>query len=119
MSRAYSMTVHISAHEPSRVDAIKQAADEAWPFADDWWLAGDEENSLCASGDGWLCGGETEEMFAIRLAAAIWKANQAYCGVIVDAACMEDLPYETHCPGEDDYARLVGGAKGQVRSQSK
>ncbi|NLX98615.1 MAG: hypothetical protein GXY83_20850 [Rhodopirellula sp.] len=120
MSRAYSMTVQISGHKPNRVDAIKQAAAEAWPFeSDDWWPAGDEENSLCASGDGRLCGGETEEVFSERLAVAIWKANRACCNVIVDATYLEELPYSTHCLGEDDYARMIAGSKSQERSQPR
>lgn len=46
-----------------------------------------------------------------RLSLAIWRANGAYCDVTVRATYLEELPYETHCLDEADYARLIGGTQ--------
>ena len=59
--------------------------------------------NLTASADGQLCGGETESEFADRLAAAVWSANGAYCGVTVRNTYLDDLPYCTHTMQETDY----------------
>jgi hypothetical protein len=48
-----------------------------------------------------------EEEFTERLSVAIWRANGAYCEVTVNATYLENLPYETHCLNEADYARLI------------
>jgi hypothetical protein len=104
MSRAYEMSVTISGHELARIETIKAAAGEEWPFQD--WC--DNGEDLTASAEGQLCGGESEEEFTERLSLAIWKANGAYCAVTVDATYLESLPYETHCLDEADYARLIG-----------
>jgi len=54
-----------------------------------------------------LCGGESEEEFADRLAAAIWRANScAYCKVEVRATFLEDVPYETHVRDREAFKRL-------------
>ncbi len=112
MSRAYSMSIEVSGHDPARKRAIRKAADAEWSF-DSW----DEfDGKLIASGDGSLGGGETEEQFAERLTLAAWRANRGYCRVEVSATCLEDLPCETHSLDEDDYQRLVAG-KGERRRQ--
>ena len=110
MSRLYEMTVHIMAHDRSREEAIKEAAKEIWNF-DNWDFDGTE---LMGWGENSLCGGLTEEQFADRLGPAIWKANGGFCEISVDATYLEDLPYETHCLGEDDYQRLMGTAPAQT-----
>jgi hypothetical protein len=104
MSRYYGMSVTISRHDPKKVRKIKAAAKGQWPF-EDWQGAGEE---LRAYAEDNLYGGETEEQFAERLAVAVWRANGTYCDVVVDATYLESLPYESHCPTEADYARLIG-----------
>jgi len=52
-----------------------------------------------------LCGGESEEEFADRLAGTIWKANGAYCEVTVYATYLESLPCETHVCGKSHYEK--------------
>ncbi len=91
-------------------DAVKQAAETEGTF-DDWFL--DDDSVLTASADDRLCGGETEEEFAQRLAKAIWAANGDYCRVEVNATYLDQLPYETHCLDEDDYRRLVAPPGGR------
>jgi len=109
MSRFYEMSVEVSGHDPAKVAEIQAAAEQEWPF-DDWWFAGEEDDAAAtmhASGQGSLCGGETEEEFTGRLSLAIWRANGGYCRVSVDATYLENLPYETHELDEADYARLI------------
>jgi len=109
MSRYYEMDLHFHRANPDRVDAIKQAAAEEWPF-EDWYALGQPgtPTSFGSSGRDNLCGGESEDEFAERLARAIWKANGSYCEVEVRATYLEDLPYETYSFDEDEYEELVG-----------
>jgi len=107
MSRAYSMSISIEGVANEKVTAVKAAAGKEWPF-DDWF---EHEGCLTASGDGSLCGGETENRFSRRLAKAVFEANGGPCQVVVDATCLEDLPYETYSFGEDEYGELCGPEK--------
>jgi hypothetical protein len=109
MSRFYEMSVEVSGHDRPKVAEIQAAAEQEWAF-DDWWFAGDDDAAtMHASGQGSLCGGETEEEFTERLSLAIWRANGGYCRVSLDATYLENLPYETHELDEADYARLIQG----------
>jgi hypothetical protein len=98
------MSIEITGHRPEKADAIREAATGQWEFVD-WY---DQDDTLRASAEGNLCGGESEEEFTERLSVAIWRANGAYCDVTVNATYLESLPYETHCLNEADYARLIG-----------
>ncbi|MBN2579377.1 MAG: hypothetical protein JXB10_10330 [Pirellulales bacterium] len=113
MSRAYSMTVEISGHDPARKEAIQAAAEAEWPFEKDCWT--DNGEKMNVFGDGQLCGGEMEEEFTERLSLAVWRANGAFCEVVVDATYMEELPHETHFLNENDYARLLKNKPPQTR----
>jgi hypothetical protein len=109
MSRLYEMTVTISGYHPANTDKIQAAAEREWPFTD-WWDSDDEDLDtppLEASAQSSLCGGESEEEFTERLSVAIWQANGGYCCVVVNATYLENLPYETHTLGEEDYDRLL------------
>ena len=114
MSRFYEMAVEISGYDPAKAEDIQAAAEAEWPF-DDWWLAGADEpgETMHASAQDNLCGGETEEEFTERLSLAIWRANGGYCRVSVDATYLENLPYETHELDETDYAHLIQGKHDQ------
>ena len=75
MSSFYEMSVEVSGYDPAKVAEIQAAAEQEWPF-DDWWRAGDENDSAAtmhASGQNSLCGGESEEEFTERLSLAIWR----------------------------------------------
>ena len=100
MGRYYNMAVTIAGANSEQIEAVKQAAKAVWPF-DEWFL--DIDGRLTASADASLCGGETEEEFAQRLATAIWAANGDYCQVEVNATYLDQQPYETYCFDEDDY----------------
>ena len=107
MSRYYSMSVTITGADANRFDPIMAAASAEWKF-DDWYS---QKGVLTASGDAQLVGGETEEQFAERLTKAIWTANEGPCQVGVDATYLDDLPYESHSLGPDDYDRLMNANK--------
>jgi hypothetical protein len=113
MSRPYNMDVEITEHDPARSHAITAAADAEWSFGE--WSEGERldaaELLLTASGDGWLCGGESEAQFTERLSLAIWKANGCYCKVVVSATLLEMQPYKTHSLDQSDYERLMMQAK--------
>ena len=108
MSRFYEMSVEISGYDPAKAKEIQAAAEAEWSF-DDWWCAGADEpgETMHASAQGNLSGGESEEAFTERLSLAVWRANGGYCSVTVDATYLENLPYETHTLDEADYARLI------------
>ena len=108
MSRSYSMLVRISDVAPERVDRVKQAAKDMWDF-EDWH---EYENSISSCVDGYLCGGETEDEFAERLAKVIWAANGGYCAVEVVATYLENLPCETYTFDEDQYAQIQSAEGG-------
>ncbi|GAG77948.1 unnamed protein product, partial [marine sediment metagenome] len=52
-------------------------------------------------------GGETEEEFSVRIAKAIWKANNGPCAIDVIATYLETAPTETYTFSVDDYARIM------------
>ncbi len=104
MSRYYSMTVTITGYQADRSNAICEAASEEWSF-DDWYAS--KEETLSSSGDGNLCGGESEDEFSRRFTHAIWKANKGFCGVSVVCTCMENMPYEEYEFDNKDYQRFI------------
>jgi hypothetical protein len=107
MSRNYEMDIKISGYRPDRTAAIQEAIEQEWTIT----FAYDDENTLTASGEDSLGGGESEEEFTERLSLAVWKANGEYCEVVVDATYLDDLPYQTHCLDEVDYDRLMKPVK--------
>ena len=107
MSQFYEMGVEISGYDPAKAEEIQAAAEAEWPF-DDWWSGADQPGeTMHASAQSSLCGGESEEKFTERLSLAVWRANGSYCSVVVDATYLENLPYETHTLDRSDYDRLM------------
>lgn len=109
MSRYYEMSVEIFEYDVEKIDAIKEAAAHEWSF-DDWTFYGgpdDRVSGVMGCGRSSLCGGETEEEFADRLAVAIWRANGGCCEVDVDATFLENQPFESHVRDQADYERLL------------
>ena len=103
MSRNFSMFVTISGINPDRTEAVQQAAGGEWPF-DDWY---ESDGVLTSDGDSQLGGGESDDEFSQRLVKAIWAANGGFCEVEVSSTYLDDLPYESFCFDESDYARLT------------
>ena len=99
MSRYYAMEVIIQNVRPDKEEAVKMAAQNEWPFLD--WDS--KACTLRASAESALCGGESEEEFANRLAQAVWDASGSFCPVEVNATYLEQLPFETHVRDQDAY----------------
>jgi hypothetical protein len=98
MSRWYEMSVTIEDFDKAKRDEIEKAASEEWEFED----FGSNPDQIFSSGQSNLCGGESEDEFAKRLATAIFKANGKPCEVNVRATCLEDLPSESYSFSEGD-----------------
>jgi len=106
MSRHYEMSVEIIDYNPEHAWKIMTALEEEWCW--DYKQDPTEKQparSIYCGGRGNLCGGESEEEFAQRLAQAVWEANGAFCHVELTATYLEDLPYGVHIPDEEDYER--------------
>ena len=104
MSRYFSMFVTISGINSDRTEAVQQAAEGEWPFDGNWY---ESDSVLTSGGDGQLCGGESDDEFAQRLAQAIWVANGGFCQVDVQSTYLDDLPCETFGFDQSDYDRLA------------
>jgi hypothetical protein len=103
MSRAYRMNITVNDARLDRHQSIREMIQTEWKL-DDWSVTNGE---IYAEGESCLVGGETEEEFADRVTKAIWRANAAYCPVMVMAICLEELPHETHVRDQEDFERLV------------
>lgn len=101
MSRHYEAHVEIKDFNKKKRAAIESAAEEIWNFENDWYLTEYGEPALSATGQGSLCGGESEEQFSARLARAIFKANGKPCAVTVTCTCLENLPCESYSFDKD------------------
>jgi hypothetical protein len=99
MSRYYEMRIEVEGYDPQRLEVIKEAMKQEWDFdeADEW------AGTITAYGKDSLCGGESEEEFSHRIAAAIWTANGGKCEVEVRATYLEELPYSEYYPSYDKY----------------
>jgi hypothetical protein len=107
------MSVSIKKFNHKRKEDIQDAANLEWKF-EDWYEfkgSGKSQVELAANGQSCLCGGESEEEFAHRLAKAVMEANGGPCEVEVSATYLEDLPNETYTFGKEDYKQLVGKGK--------
>jgi hypothetical protein len=103
MSRLYRMEVSITKFDKEKRYEIEAAADEEWGF--DW--EGSRRNvGISGTGEGNLCGGESEEQFSKRLARAIFEANGGPCGVKVACIYLEDPPTEHYNFGDAEYASM-------------
>jgi len=115
MSRLYGMQIAIKGHNLDKADEIHEAVNCIWP-GDDWhdsrrWNAEDTDPEIGGYAENNLCGGESEEDFAIRVTEAVWKVNGGFCKVTINATYLEQLPYETYEADEDDYKRFLENQK--------
>jgi len=100
------MKVTVQHYVRAHVREIVAAMSEEWEFESDTFPKMDQPlpDELSALGTSSLCGGESEEEFAERLSQAVWKANQGYCHVEVQATYLDvDPPSTIHSPSMDDY----------------
>jgi len=114
VSRAYEMTVEIKDYRARNLPKIIRACCDEWDFEPDDFTRQRTDplkrryDTVIATAQGNLCGGEQEHEFAKRLAMAVWKANGGFCLVEVRAVYLEELPYETYTYDEDDF-KASGG----------
>ena len=109
MSRRYDMNIMVNglkekAHGALVGKAIARSWNPSYGYIDP---AGENDESnwmFLAGGEGQLCGGKTEEEFADGVAETIWDALGYYVSVAVAAIYLEDLPCESHCREEEEYA---------------
>ena len=109
MGRQYDMDIAVKglkekAHGALVGEAVAQSWNPGYGYVDP--VGGDDGPAwvFLAGGEGSLCGGETEEEFADGIAEAVWDALGYYAPVCVVATCLEDLPCESHCREEEEYA---------------
>ncbi len=119
MSRYYQMQVKILEPVPDRIPAIQRAAELEWDF-EEWFdtdslriMPTDYRRTISSEAYGNLCGGETPDEFAQRLARAIWVANGGYCEVRVYAMDLDNIPTDDCSLNEDDYAEWLAQEKGK------
>lgn len=108
MSRFYEMQVGIELPCKDRelAEKIFAACRQEWPFTDFELCAPilSSTSRMDMTAQSYLCGGETEDKFVDRLSRAIWTAAGQSLEIEIHAMYLEDLPYELHTRGEDDYA---------------
>jgi hypothetical protein len=105
VSSLCELCIRIQEYDPTKAAAIKNAAESEWCFGA-WDLhksAGYRQ--LRNAGAAYVTGDETYEEAALRVAAAVWKANGAYCPVTITAIDLDAVPCETYAFDEADYAR--------------
>ena len=95
MSRSYEFRIRITKHEPAKQQAIEAALGEIISF--DFDQETDcEIPCLVGTGEGNLCGGQTEEEFAAELAGIVFAANSGKCVVNVGCIFLDDLPADKY-----------------------
>ena len=101
------MCVEITGVGPGRRHLAIAACCKEWGFVagdfDDAFPSDRDARKLTACAEGALCGGETEEGFADRIAQAVWEANGGYCQVTVRATYLEPPPCEEHVRDERHF----------------
>lgn len=110
MSRYYEASVEIEEPDNSKLEKIKKACCEEWEFdieAFQDFERGNGAKGIEAVAQSRLCGGETEDEFAARMAEAIWIANGGYCRVVVNTLYLEELPYTAYPMEEEEYKEIM------------
>ncbi len=102
MARGYEMAIEISGIERERRKNVRKAVQKEWNIE----VFDFDRRDAFASGQGSLCGGESEEEFAERLTRAIWQANGAYCQMAVKVTYLEEIPFETYSFDRKAYQRF-------------
>ena len=123
MSRRYEMDALIRGYEPEDREILKGLCMEEWEFEDAFETlpeqALDGRIELHMTGEGFLAGGESEEEFARRLSHNVWRGLGYYCEIEVRATYLEEIPYETHFQGPDEYEKWVESVQGQGQDPTR
>ena len=102
MSRSYEMAIEVSGIKKERRKSVLKAVRKKWNIE----VVDSGRHGIFLSGEGSLCGGESEEEFARRLSRAIWQVNGGYCEVTIKATYLDELPYETYSFGPEEYKQI-------------
>jgi hypothetical protein len=105
MSRLYSMQIMVHNFNTEKEEKIEEAVREIWNVDDSW--KDPDDSGITFYGESNLCGGESEEEFSERMAKKVWKANEGYCEVNINATYLEELPYESYGFDEEEYEKLM------------
>lgn len=100
MSRHYEMTFRVSGIPKGRVEEVALVIEEVWEVEP---ITDISPGDLTLYGQDHLYGGITEEQFAEKMAARIWRAAGQYVPVEIVATCLEDIPNESYVFNELDY----------------
>lgn len=105
MSRNYEMNVQIILFNKFSLRKVITALSNEWFMfiREDDFVEHNGGYRLCYSEEGRLCGGESEEEFAERIACAIWDACECFVPVVISATYLDDLPSEHHELDMADY----------------
>jgi len=107
MSRSYEMVIDITGFKKSQEKTIAQTAVMAAALSDHEWDAY-VENCIRVTGQTSLCGGESEEEYAAKVAKAVWKANDGrFCQVCVKATYLEELPFDEYTFDRQDFKKMM------------
>ena len=98
MSRYYSMSVTVRGFDEKKAGEIKKALEDEFDWED---MTAPDCKAIFYSGDGNLCGGESEDEFSESVAEAVHKADGKKCYVEVVCTCLEDIPCERYTFGDD------------------
>ena len=101
MSRNYEMIIRVyNVKDEGTKEMIHDVVKEEWSIDDEY----EDTDYYVMRGVGSLCGGETEEEFANKVAMALWEKLEKYHRITVEAVYLDDLPCETYDMGEETYA---------------
>lgn len=115
MSRFYRANVSIQKPTPGREKAIANALMDFWGFEE----VETTPEGLVTEIEGSLCGGTSEDEFALELTQCVWASNEGFCEVVVVMTYLEDLPCEEYVfDSEDKYDEWLkaSGEGGTVSS---
>lgn len=104
------MKIEITGVDKSRKDAIQQACFKEWGFEEEDWICDEyysnDKLDMEVSAESFLCPGESESDFAKRISKEIWKANDTFCPVTIQALNLEELPYNRHAMDKEVYKKI-------------
>ena len=107
MSRLYRMNVQVLGYDTEKAEAVVDACNEEWDFDMEVPEDSQAHASLEGTGEGWLCGGESEEEFAQQLSKAVWKANGGFCEVYIRCYDLENIPCESYEYDEETFKEMT------------
>jgi hypothetical protein len=114
MGELYEMDIKISNYKSEKEEEIKKALSESWEGTIDVLIISpmtimpfkSEKRIIQLFGQSFLQGGECEEEFYFRVCDEIWKTNEAYCDIEIEATCLEEIPSNQYKSNSTMYNNL-------------